>query len=98
MIATKALLVDAPDTARSARHPALPRLIVPRHADALMDMIMETSCTTIAFIEGERTLELGIATRLERPDDDLSGRASGGGPRRGATDPLSRDVKAIGAA
>jgi hypothetical protein len=44
----------------------------PAHADALMDTIMQTPCTSIAFIAGDRALELGVATMLARPDDDLS--------------------------
>jgi len=38
----------------------------PANADRLMDTIMLTPCTTIAFIAGERALELGVATKVER--------------------------------
>ena len=37
----------------------------PANADRLMDTIMLTPCTTIAFIAGERALELGVATKVE---------------------------------
>ena len=47
--------------------------VVPATAEALMDMLMQTSCTTIAFVQGPRTLELGIATMLERPGEDVYG-------------------------
>ena len=36
----------------------------PANADRLMDTIMLTPCTTIAFIAGEPALELGVATKL----------------------------------
>ena len=36
----------------------------PANADRLMDTIMLTPCTTIAFIAGEQALDLGVATKL----------------------------------
>ena len=36
----------------------------PAHAERLMDTIMRTPCTSIAFIAGEGALELGVATKL----------------------------------
>jgi ATP-dependent protease ClpP protease subunit len=36
----------------------------PAHAERLMDTIMRTPCTSIAFIAGEPALELGVATKL----------------------------------
>ena len=38
----------------------------PAHADRMMDTIMRTPCTSIAFIAGEEALDLGVATRVER--------------------------------
>jgi len=38
----------------------------PAHADRMMDTIMRTPCTSIAFIAGEQALDLGVATRVER--------------------------------
>jgi hypothetical protein len=32
----------------------------------MMDTIMRTPCTSIAFIAGEQALDLGVATRVER--------------------------------
>ena len=36
----------------------------PAHADRLMDAIMRTPCTSIAFIAGDEALTLGVATHV----------------------------------
>lgn len=47
--------------------------VVPATAEAVMDTLMQSSCTTMEYVQGERAVALGIATRLERPDQDLFG-------------------------
>jgi hypothetical protein len=47
--------------------------VVPSAADQVMDVLMDASCTSIVFVQGQRALDLGIATRLERPDEDVYG-------------------------
>ena len=53
--------------------------VVPATAEAVFETLMQTECTTIAFVQGPRAIELGIATGLERPGDDVFG------PRKGRT-------------
>lgn len=46
---------------------------VPSTAEAVMETLMRTSCTAIEFVQGPRALDLGIATRVDRADEDVFG-------------------------
>ena len=48
----------------------------PAHAERLIDTIMRTPCTSIAFIAGEQALDLGVATRSSAEPGDLESRAA----------------------
>ena len=49
------------------------------NSDAIMHLIMETSCNTIEWTSGQRALDLGVATRLE--SGDVSGSGAGARPQ-----------------
>jgi ATP-dependent protease ClpP protease subunit len=59
--------------------------VIPSTADEVVATLMDTSCATMTFVQGERAIALGLATRLERPDEDVFG------PRPRVRDPASRD-------
>jgi hypothetical protein len=49
------------------------RWAVPDTADRIMDIVLGTSCDSIEWIQGQRALELAIATRLEAADAAMLG-------------------------
>ena len=49
------------------------RWVLPGEIDPVMELIMQTSCDAIAWLHGQRALELGIATRLESENVDVFG-------------------------
>ena len=57
--------------------------VAPGSAEALVETIMRTGCTSMEFVGGQRALDLRVATRLERPDEDVFGpRQRRGTPER----------------
>lgn len=59
--------------------------VVPATAETVFDTLMRTECTAIEFVQGQHALDLGIATSLDRPDEDLFG------PRQRRTEKAKRD-------
>jgi hypothetical protein len=49
------------------------RWVVPQTAEEVLQVMMTTSCNSIAWEQGARAVELGIATRLESEKTDLFG-------------------------
>jgi hypothetical protein len=47
--------------------------VAPSTADALMDTVMRTSCTTIEWLAGQAAIDAGVATKLESEDTDVFG-------------------------
>jgi hypothetical protein len=50
---------------------------IPEQSEAIMQVIMRTSCDAIEWTSGQRAIDLGIATRLEAEDVDVFGAKAG---------------------
>lgn len=47
--------------------------VLPETSDKVEDVVMQTPCTSITWINGQRALDLGVATKVESPTTDLFG-------------------------
>jgi hypothetical protein len=53
------------------------KAMTPAHADEIFKLAMDTSCDDILWIQGQRALDLALATKLEAEGVDLFGKAAG---------------------
>ncbi|HKP66828.1 MAG TPA: hypothetical protein VJX31_09400 [Casimicrobiaceae bacterium] len=51
--------------------------VIQEQSEAIMQVVMRTSCDSIEWISGQRAIELRIATRLEAEDVDVFGAKAG---------------------
>ena len=51
--------------------------IASAQADAIMQLVMQTSCDAIEWTSGQRAIDLGVATRTEAEDVDVFGARAG---------------------
>lgn len=47
--------------------------VIPATSDQVMDVSMQTACTSIEWVKGQRAIDMGIATRVESAGADVFG-------------------------